>query len=395
MTTLTLRAVKGSPLTNQEIDNNFAGLDNEKIQLGGDIGGTTGAPVVISLRGRTFSSASPTTGQAIVWNGTSWIPSTVATGSGAGSSTVTSVVTGTAITTISSVTTTYPAFGAYPSTSVTQTITSGSQQKVLFQNEEFDTNNNFASSRFTPTVAGYYQLNAVVRISGTMGTGESMVVIWKNGTEWKRGWNASGTELGANFFALQVSALVYANGSTDYFEIYIQQGSGGSRDITVAGGNITWFNGIYVPTQLITGVSASTTVNNAVTSTVIQGGGYGITVLNDIHTQFNRKKKIFTLKSGATAITEGLDYGDNKDLTVQIGGRHYNAAVPQTTTLGPWIVDYAAEKTYTYRLTGSRIIFYRPIADRQTAEIRINNVSATRQKRSRYPFTPNTIAFGD
>lgn len=140
-----------------------------------------------------------------------------------------------------------PAFSAYPNSSVTQTILSnGAQQKVLFQLEEFDTNNNFANSRFTPTVAGYYQLNATVRIAGTMGTGESMLVIWKNGSEYKRGWNASGTENGANFFALSVNTLAYANGAGDYFEVYIQQGSGGSRDVTVAGGNITWFNGAMV-----------------------------------------------------------------------------------------------------------------------------------------------------
>jgi hypothetical protein len=152
--------------------------------------------------------------------------------------------------TLASYTTKGPAFSAYPSSSVTQTITSGSQQKVLFQNEEFDTDNCFASSKFTPTVAGYYQLSATVRISGSMGTGETMLVIWKNGSEYKRGWNASGTEVGLNFLAMQVSSLVYANGTTDYFEIYIQQSSGGSRDITVAhgsqGGNISWFNGSMV-----------------------------------------------------------------------------------------------------------------------------------------------------
>jgi hypothetical protein len=148
--------------------------------------------------------------------------------------------------TLSSYATKGPAFSVFPNSSVTQTITSGSQQKVLFQQEEFDTDNCYASSRFTPTVAGYYQLNATVRISGTMGTGESMLIIWKNGSEWKRGWNASGTEVGASFFAMQVSSLVYANGTGDFFEIYIQQGSGGNRDITVAGGNITYFNGCMV-----------------------------------------------------------------------------------------------------------------------------------------------------
>ena len=152
--------------------------------------------------------------------------------------------------TLGSYTTKGPAFSTYPSSSVIQTITSGSQQKVLFQNKEFDTDNCFASSKFTPTVAGYYQLSATVRISGSMGTGESMLVIWKNGSEYKRGWNQSGTEVGVNFLAMQVSSLVYANGTTDYFEIYIQQGSGGSRDITVAhgsqGGNISWFNGSMI-----------------------------------------------------------------------------------------------------------------------------------------------------
>ena len=139
-----------------------------------------------------------------------------------------------------------PAFSAYPNSSISQTITSGSQQKVLFQLEEYDTNNNFASSRFTPTVAGYYQLNAVVRLDSGMGTGESMIVIWKNGAEYKRGWNASGTEVGASFFAMGVSTMAYANGAGDYFEVYVQQGSGGNRNVTVAGGNITWFNGAFV-----------------------------------------------------------------------------------------------------------------------------------------------------
>jgi hypothetical protein len=136
-----------------------------------------------------------------------------------------------------------PAFSAYAAATV-QTITSGSQQKVLFQTEEFDTNNNFASSRFTPTVAGYYQLNAEVRFDGVSGTGEMMIVLYKNGAEYKRGTNQSGTQIAANFWAMTVSSLVYANGSTDYFEIYVQQGSGGNLNVTAVNNPaITWFNG--------------------------------------------------------------------------------------------------------------------------------------------------------
>jgi glutamine cyclotransferase len=139
-----------------------------------------------------------------------------------------------------------PAFSAYANSS-TQTITNGSQQKVLFQTEEFDTNSNFASSTFTPTVAGYYQLNAEVRLDGASGTGEMMIVIWKNGAEYKRGTNQQGTQIAANFWAMQVSSVVYANGTGDYFEIYVQQGSGGSVTVTAVNvPYITWFNGCMI-----------------------------------------------------------------------------------------------------------------------------------------------------
>jgi hypothetical protein len=136
-----------------------------------------------------------------------------------------------------------PAFRAY--IDIGQAITSGSQQKVTFGAETFDTNSNFSSSRFTPTVEGYYQLNATVRIAGTATTGEYMLVIWKNGSEYARGHNGSGTEIGASFYSLQVSDIAYANGSSDYFEIYIQQTSGGNRD-TTAGAPISYFSGCMI-----------------------------------------------------------------------------------------------------------------------------------------------------
>ena len=137
-----------------------------------------------------------------------------------------------------------PAFSAYAA-AILQTIPSGSSQtKVLFQTEEFDTNNNYANSTFTPTIAGYYQLNAMVRLDGASGTGENMIILWKNGAEYKRGWNSSGVQFASNFFAMTVSTLVYANGTGDYFEIYVQQGNASSVTVTAVNGiNITYFNG--------------------------------------------------------------------------------------------------------------------------------------------------------
>jgi len=126
-----------------------------------------------------------------------------------------------------------PAFSAYLSSN--QTVSSNTYTKVTFDTEEFDTNNNFASSRFTPTVAGYYQING--HVSALTG-GDQFCIIYKNGTAYKWGTYIVGG-YGANTL---VSSLVYLNGSTDYVEIYIYMGN-----TTVFGGLIqTWFNGSMI-----------------------------------------------------------------------------------------------------------------------------------------------------
>jgi hypothetical protein len=136
-----------------------------------------------------------------------------------------------------------PAFRAYVDTG--QTINSGSQQTVAFGTENFDTNNNFASSTFTPTVEGYYQFNATVRIDGPASTDECMIVLYKNAGEYARGNNQSGTEQGASFYSMQVSDIAYANGTTDSFHIRIQQTSGSNRN-TTAGSPISYFSGCMI-----------------------------------------------------------------------------------------------------------------------------------------------------
>jgi collagen type VII alpha len=136
-----------------------------------------------------------------------------------------------------------PAFRAY--VSVGQQITSGSQQKVTFDTENFDTDSCFATSTFTPNIEGYYQFNATVRISGGASTGEYMLVLYKNGSEYARGHNGSGTEIGASFYSLQVSDIAYANGSTDNFDIRIQQTSGSDKT-TTAGSAISYFSGCMI-----------------------------------------------------------------------------------------------------------------------------------------------------
>ena len=69
MTTLTLRTTKGSPLTNAELDANFTDLNLAKIEIGGDLQGTTSSPVVTGLQGRSVSASAPTVSNVLAWNG--------------------------------------------------------------------------------------------------------------------------------------------------------------------------------------------------------------------------------------------------------------------------------------------------------------------------------------
>ena len=128
-----------------------------------------------------------------------------------------------------------PAFSAYAS-SATNTL-NATFTKLVLNVEEFDTNNNFDSTtnyRFTPTIAGYYQINGMV--SGGYTT--LIVSIYKNGTEYKRGSQA----LGATLTSASVSSIVYFNGSTDYVELWWYQGSGGTQNSGI-GSFATYFNG--------------------------------------------------------------------------------------------------------------------------------------------------------
>jgi hypothetical protein len=107
-----------------------------------------------------------------------------------------------------------PAFSAWSDTQ-SSALSSNVDTKVLFQVEEFDTNSNFASSRFTPTVAGYYQINAALQGAGSIST--ARIILFKNGAGFRYGSYLINQ---GNAAIPVLSTLVYANGTTDYFEIY-------------------------------------------------------------------------------------------------------------------------------------------------------------------------------
>jgi hypothetical protein len=116
-----------------------------------------------------------------------------------------------------------PAFSARQSVSQTG-ITTGTFTKITFTTVDFDTDSDFASSTFTPSVAGYYQVNASVTWNTGVNNTNIVTSIYKNGSAFRNGYGVNTTAgNGAS-----VSSVVYCNGTTDYIEIYAQQSSGSS-----------------------------------------------------------------------------------------------------------------------------------------------------------------------
>jgi hypothetical protein len=133
---------------------------------------------------------------------------------------------GTVITTGSTFGGTGPAFRAIASAS--QTLTNNTWTKAMLGTEAWDTNNNFNNStyRFTPTVAGYYQINGGYSFGPTASAGYTLIAsIWKNNSETIRG--SEMYSLTATFNQSHVSGVLYMNGSTDYIELYILVIGGG------------------------------------------------------------------------------------------------------------------------------------------------------------------------
>jgi len=136
-----------------------------------------------------------------------------------------------------------PAFSAYD-TGGNQTINNATFTKLNFNSISFDTASDFdtTNARFIPSVEGYYQLNAHFSTAVfTSNSPNNLILLYKNGTSIARG-SGGYTASGAWYYGT-TSVLAYANGTTDYFEIFMYQASGTTQ--TIQAGNLETrnFNG--------------------------------------------------------------------------------------------------------------------------------------------------------
>jgi hypothetical protein len=135
-----------------------------------------------------------------------------------------------------------PAFSVFRATT-SQSFSTGVETKVQFNGETFDTDNCFDSTtnyRFTPTTAGYYQVNCNIYFdNATASTGS--VFLRKNGSNHKMFASAT---FGASGFAAGGNDLVYMNGSSDYLEIFVYSDATSPKVYLAA--SSSYFSGVWI-----------------------------------------------------------------------------------------------------------------------------------------------------
>ena len=121
-------------------------------------------------------------------------------------------------------------------------IAPNTDTKITWSTEVEDVGGYFASSRWTPP-AGLVELKGQIAFTGGLVDQATFVVaIYKNGSIFKYGTQVQ--ESGTGFISIQVNAFDRANGTTDYYEVFVQGQGAGNKTV---GGNAvnTWFQGIW------------------------------------------------------------------------------------------------------------------------------------------------------
>jgi hypothetical protein len=189
-----------------------------------------------------------------------------------------------------------------------QTITSNADAVVTFI-DDFDPQGWFASNKFQPTIAGYYNIDVSVWWNaGAVTNNQSNIQLRKNGST-QLAIDQAQIVTGSGY-GQTLSTIVYFNGSSDYVEVTAYTGNTTSQDINGAG------SGTYIVANLIaygetgpqgpSGPGATANANNIISgntilevtanSQVLSTGGF--TVRTD------SLSKIYIIRGTTTNATE-------------------------------------------------------------------------------------------
>jgi hypothetical protein len=137
-----------------------------------------------------------------------------------------------------------PAFEAKQSSS--QSLTSDTYTKINFDTERFDTDSTYASSRFTPAVAGKYFIYSSVCLTPGNQTDWAYgnIAIYKNGVEYGNNLFDSRGSLVFRAF-LSIARTIDFN-TTDYVEIYARLTADDGAGVSIQDTNGNCFGGYRI-----------------------------------------------------------------------------------------------------------------------------------------------------
>jgi hypothetical protein len=126
----------------------------------------------------------------------------------------------------------------------TQTILNNNNNQVITFIDDFDPQNWWASNRFQPTIAGYYNLQlAVWWDAGAVTNNQTNIQLQKNGTT-QVAIQQTQIVTGAGY-GQSIDTIAYLNGTTDYIEATAYTGNTTSQNIN--GTNTgTWFTAALI-----------------------------------------------------------------------------------------------------------------------------------------------------
>ena len=101
--------------------------------------------------------------------------------------------------------------------------------KLTWPTEEWDSNNNFATDKFTPTIAGRYCFTAAVTVGVPADQTILRIALYKNGGRVKETTATTGGTTSGQ--GVDGTWIADANGTTDLFEIYLWHNKGSNIDI--------------------------------------------------------------------------------------------------------------------------------------------------------------------
>lgn len=110
-----------------------------------------------------------------------------------------------------------------------QTLATATWTKLALATQDFQQGTGYVTgtARFTPTVAGFYDISATADLKTTVDQTAFVLGAYVNGTLNRTGAHSRAS--GTGHVGASLTTKVYLNGTTDYLEIWAYQDSGASK----------------------------------------------------------------------------------------------------------------------------------------------------------------------